>query len=206
MTSRTIKVRLNWKLDFDSKEFREVIASNKRLQPQALIIRPKYAEHLEFGTGPAMNSSDGRLESAIKDWVRIKLASELGIDDRNEIDRLTQKVLYSIRKHGLRARPFFRPAFYYMCEHLQEWFDQGFDFDQIIAFMESKVRDLIDFNINAVPPRNMNYTGNLRFSANLYTRPLSPEEASEALNPPIAPRPISDDLWEQRSRMQGRII
>lgn len=198
------KLPVKWSIEMDSTELRKVLLANKRLEPYTLIIRPKYAEHLEFGTGPAHNSSDGKLEMAIRDWVRIKVAKEMGMSDKNEIEDMVQKVLNNIRRHGLRARPFFRPAFYYMCEHLQEWFDEGLSTAQIIALMETKIRDLIEYNPNArIGSEHMTYTGNLKASANIYTRRLTEGEARDALSPPISPRPISNDLWEERSRQAG---
>ena len=117
-----IKIPVQWKVQMNTKDLGEYLLTKERLQPYAVDIAEAYAEYLEYGTGPAMNSSDGVLERNISIWVRRKAGADLS---KAEQDKMIQRVLWSIRKYGLKERPFWRPSFYYMCDHMQEWFDNG---------------------------------------------------------------------------------
>lgn len=196
-----LELPITWKVEIDSKELRAYILAKERLKPWALDIGERYSEYLEYGTGPAMNSSDGMLEMAIRIWVKRKAGPDLS---PKEQENMIQRVLWSIRKHGLKERPFFRPAFYYMAEHIQEWFDKGYSFEEMITMMENKVVDLIHYNINAPSEKQriMSDTGRLEMSVSI--RSLKPDEVDSALAPAIRPRSISDDIWEDRAKQQGR--
>lgn len=199
MTQISIPIRLE--VDIKPEDLRKYLLSLERLQPWALDIGEEYAEYLEYGTGPAQNSSDGMLEMAIRTWVKRKAGPDL---TPKEQEKMIQRVLWSIRLHGLKERPFFRPAYYYMAEHIQEWFDKGYSFEEMITMMENKVVDMIHYNINAPSEKQrvMSDTGRLEMSVSV--RKLHPDEVDSALSPAIRPRSISDDLWEDKARQQGR--
>ena len=138
-----LKVPIKWTVKLDSKDLREYLLSKDRLQPYAIIIGAKHAEWLEFGTPPYHNCtplnirrSDYKTATAyykalydvsefyrsIFDWVRRKAGRNL---PRNEQYAMAHRVYTNIAEHGLRARPFYRPAFYYLVEHMQDWWNNG---------------------------------------------------------------------------------
>ena len=98
---------------------------------------------MEFGTAPATradcdypNRADFKTDLAfykevyrrsefyrnIFDWVNLKGAQDAKPSEKYAI---AWRMCRIIAKNGLKPRPFFRPAFYYMCEHMQEWWDRG---------------------------------------------------------------------------------
>ena len=197
---RSIKVRINWEIQLETKELRELVMNQETLKPVALIIPAKHALWLEFGSAPAQRDSGGEFEEAIRTWVKRKAGVGL---NRKEQEAMVQRVCDNIRRHGLKARPFFRPAFYYMAEHADAWFKDGDSLYDMIIRMQTKTSELIHDNPNAPSPnaRYMPDTGTLEMT--MYVTYLNPEEAQRAMNPPVDVRPISDDVWESKARMQG---
>ena len=117
-----IQLKVKWKAEINPQDLRNYLLAQKRLEPWCCVVGAKHSEWMEFGSAPAQNSSDGELERNIRDWVRLKGAPDL---KKSEQEKVVQRMCYFIRKNGLKPRPFYRPAFYYMMEHMQEWFDAG---------------------------------------------------------------------------------
>jgi len=220
-----IKVKVNWNVSVNPKEFREYLLEHDRLKPYEMVVGTKYAEYLEFGTGPAQHREgiapvrlpwmtdeqyfeevykSSEFYRSITDWVRRKAYPG---EPRLEQFRIAYRIYGDIARNGLRARPFWRPAFYWMCENMQKWFDEGLSTRDMVELMEHMVDDLLTYNINArIGSEYMHDTGRLRES--LTTNPLTKEEAESALNARPMPRRtirgISDEEWERRSREQGK--
>jgi hypothetical protein len=156
MTVATLNIQ--WKVEISTKDLRDYMKSQKRLQPWCCVIGTKQAEWMEFGTSPATRAdceypsmSDpqfyvmkGRGKNRkptfdpvlyykevyrrsefyrnIYDWVNLKGAPNVSQKEKYEI---AWRMCRIIAKNGLKPRPFFRPAFYYMCAHIQEWWNDG---------------------------------------------------------------------------------
>lgn len=219
--SVTISIPIQWQMQINQEELRRLLLAQERLEPWVLTIGAKHAEYLEFGTGPAQNRegepvyrsdyktdmefykavyNNSEFYRSIYDWTRRKGAPDASAKDKYAI---AYRIYQKLCREGMRARPFYRPAFYYMCEHLQEWFDKGYSIGDCVAEMERKLNELIEYNQNApIGSEYMPFNGTLQES--ISTRALTPEEAERAKNPPTNPRPMSDDLWEDRTRRQGK--
>lgn len=200
---RKVSVKVNWDVQITGKDLREALLTKERLQPVALIISAKHAEHLEFGTSPDTQDLGDGFEEAIRAWVRRKAGRGLS---KKEQEEMVQGVCNSIRRNGLRARPFFRPAFYYMVEHSDSWFQDGDSLYDMLVRMQTKTSELIADNPNA-PSEKSRYmpdTGALEMSMHIVR--LSPEEANRAMSPAVDVAPISDDVWEIRAKSQGKHI
>lgn len=138
-----IKLPVKWSVSINNEELRRYLESQERLQPYAIIIGAKHSEWLEFGTPPYHNCaslnihprmykdrrmffkalySASEFYRSIFDWVRRKAGRDLPVAEQYEF---AYKVYTKIASNGMSARPFFRPAFYYMVEHMQDWWDKG---------------------------------------------------------------------------------
>lgn len=188
----SIKVPISVSIEVDAQELRKYLLARERMKPACFIIGASHAEHLEFGSGPAQVSSDGELQRQIELWCRRKL----GLSGK-ELEQKTRQISAMIAKHGLKARPFWRPAVYSVSEHLQEYFDEGFNLLQICEAMQDRCNENIMWNENAPPGREiMPYNGTLQQS--MYCRYLTDEEAEGALHEPVGIREVSDRIWQSR--------
>ena len=197
---KTVQVKVNWSININTKDLRELVMNQERLKPVALIIPAKHAVWLEFGSSPAQRDSGGEFEEAIRTWVRRKAGAGLS---KKEQEQMVQQVCDNIRRHGLRARPFFRPAFYYMAEHADKWYQEGDSLYDMMVRMQTKTSELIHDNPNA-PSQKSRYmpdTGTLEMTMHIVY--LSAEEANRAMQLPVDVSPISDDVWEAKTKQQA---
>lgn len=221
MVQVAITVPIKWSVEIKTEELRDALLSQKRLEPWVLIIGAEHAEYLEYGTGPAQNREGSYVSRwnddltpksemqyykevyaqspfyrALVDWVRRKAFPS---ETKKKQYQIAFRIYQKICREGLRARPFFRPAFYYMCDHTQEWFERGYSIEDCITEMERMLHQLI--KNNPLAPKGAEFMPNLgTLEESISIRALTPEEAESAKNPPIYPRPISDDMWEDKSR------
>lgn len=222
-----VKVNLKWKLQITPEELRRYLSAQKRLKPYALVINAKHAEYLEFGTGPAQHregdyvsrwNQDGTRKKdmvyykelynasefyrAIVDWVRRKAGPSMGKKAQYEF---ALRVYGNIARNGMRARPYFRPSFYYMCEHMQQWFDEGYSTKDIITAMEHMVERMVMHNPNAPPHAEyMPDTGALLES--MHIMELNDDEVERAKVDKPSIQRMSDGVWEEKSKIQGKYL
>lgn len=162
------------------------------MKPCQFSIGVDYAEWLEFGSGPAQVDSNGELERQIKLWCRRKL----GLKGK-ELETTAKSIAGRIAKHGIVARPYWRPAIYWGFDHVQSLFDQGYSLLQIAEAMQEKCNENIMHNENAPPGREyMPYNGTLQQS--MVCRLLTDEEAKGALGKAESIREASDRIWQAR--------
>lgn len=227
MTQVKVPLTVKWNMDVQAKDLREYLLKSEALRPYELVIGAKHAEYLEFGTGPAQHREGempirqpwmtdqqyyeevyncSEFYRSIFDWTRRKAYPN---ESRKEQYRIAYRIYGEICKNGLWARPFWRPSFYYMCEHMDEWFRNGMDTKDIIEMMYKKVKEMMDYNINArIGSEYMRYNGTMEES--MVINALSEEEARQAKDAPMMQKPtirgISDDTWEQKSKQQGKDV
>ena len=188
-----VQIPITFKVDIDAKDLREYLLTMERMKPAVFWIPCSYAPYLEFGTHSAQQSSYGELERELRLWVRRKL----GISDPKEIERKVKQIHGNIVRHGLAPRPFWRPAFYYTVDHLQELFDQGYSMLQIAEDMAERTNENIMWNTNAPPGREyMPYNGTLQMG--WIVRYLTEEEAQGAKTKAEDVRAISDRIWNEK--------
>ena len=193
----TIRIPVKWHAEISAKELREYLLAHQRMRPVVFIIPVKYSAWLEFGTGPAQRSSDGELYMAIYTWLRRKK----GITNQKELERLAKQISGRIARYGLRARPFWRPAFYATADNLQQLFDRGYSLMDIVQWMATKVNDNIMWNVNA--PAGSEYmpdTGALQMG--WIIRYLDEDESDDAKDTPLDVNEIADKVWSKNSNQR----
>ena len=112
-----------------SKEIEATWESDKELdlfdQEVEVVFTAPYAKWVEYGTDPHRVSQEGW--NNIRAWVKRKVYPKAKLGERyyqpgrkahmrydaldeKEIDRITDAIVWSIRKNGTEAHPFLRPA------------------------------------------------------------------------------------------------
>lgn len=189
-----IQIPITWKVEVSAKDLKEYLRSQERLRPCTFIIPSSYSSQLEFGERPYIQilteSEIIELRRDIRTWLRRKK----GVTDKRELDRTTESVVQSLLYKGLRARPYWRPAFYRTADNLQSLFDQGYSLMQIIEDMAEHTNENIMFNQYAPPGGEyMPYTGTLQ--SGWIIRYLEDDEAERARRPNEDVNAIADRIW-----------
>lgn len=185
-----VKIPIKWSVQVSAKDLREYLLAEERLKPVVFIVPAKHAEWLEFGSAPAQQSSNGDLQIAIRRWLQRKR----GVSNPSELDRLTKQISGRIARYGLAPRPFFRPAFYYVSDNLQQLFDQGYSLMDIIQHMAERTNENIMWNRYAPPGSEyMPDTGTLQMG--WIIRYLEPEEVENAKRETVDVNSVADRVW-----------
>lgn len=199
MASWNVSLPINWKIEVSANDLKEYVEADERLKPCVFIIPTSYASSLEMGAGPYISKMSEseiiELRRDIRTWLRRKK----GVTDKQELDRSTERVVASLLYKGMRARPFFRPAFYWASDNLQSLFDEGYSLMQILEHMAQKTNENIMFNVYAPPGSEyMPYTGTLQMGWIL--RYLTDEEAKGAVGKAEDVDAIADRVWNDGAR------
>lgn len=167
-----VQVPIKWKILNEAQlteDVKNYLKTHKRLTPVRFGYTVKYAESLEYGTGPlndyqpTVNDGDYTYKTiydAIYEWAGKKdgKGSGLPIKDEKERRDFAKKVTDRFFMYGMRPHPYWRPAVNWLLENEQAMFDKGYSLYEI-ADEALRVSD------KCIMDQNLPFSGDLQKSA-----------------------------------------
>lgn len=190
-------VLLKCDVEIDTADLVDWMRSVPRLRPAVAAVGAKYAEFIEMGTGPARQVTPraryfigGEGRKALDKWARLK-GPGAPITNRKLRAEFVDRLIWHIYHYGMKPHPFWRPAVWYVFEHRQEFFDEGYTLDdmanEIVQRADKRVMEL-----------NLPYNGLLQQS--MSHREASWDEAENLLRLNPNDRRLQDEAgryWEK---------